>query len=868
MNSIVGSKFLRRTSAFIIVLLWSVVYSFSLPDNDKAGKRFVLEGNTPAFSSLSAAIRSAAQPHWQSLGPGCLSVSQIIVDPQRPSVVYAITQQGRVYKSSDGGANWQLAGEGLPAQPESEAALAIDPQRPSFLYLGLSSGVYRSTDGAATWTKLPPGPSGISILVASPADSLTLYAGCSEGALKSADGGKTWTGLGIAIHGVRTIAFDPQNPAVIYIGGYPASYPSVGAALWKSVDGGANWTGADAGIFLGSYQFVSSIAVDPKSSSIVYAGTYQGLYKSTDGGLSWICLYETEGQEKIVIDPQEPNTLYLAVDSIYVSQISPILLKSRDGGRSWALIMKGLEGASGFYDIALSGQEPNILWIGRAPLGISKTYDGGTTWYPSSAGLPSSGPVISLVLPPLAAAPIYVGTGVVFPLAGVFRSMTGGASWQIKNDGLNLFTLPVSSRNLVFLSGDPSSPAKLYAYVNEFVLKLPLTTTLYQSSDGGDHWSGLSSNGAYKYGLAVDPKNPSVLYAPSSQGVAKSSDGGSTWTDLNVPPASVLVIHPQTPALLFAGTKSAGVYVSTDAGANWTAVNSGLADLNILALALAENSPAVLYAGTASGMFQSSDEGAHWTAINNGLSNLVVKVIAVDPRFHSTIYAGTDGGGVFRSVDGGVNWTAFNAGLDNLTINCLGVDPSDSSRVYAGTNTGLFSTYDPPSISLSRNRMTFGAIAGGSGPRPQTVQIKNQGSGALQWTASATASWIQLLPGAGSGNGLLQVGVNPAALIAGKYAGLIQVSDPAADNSPQLIDIELNAYAQGTTAPPFGYFDTPLDGTTGISGSIPVTGWALDDIEVTGVKIYRDPVGAEPAGSCIYIGDAVFVEGSRSDVEV
>jgi hypothetical protein len=81
--------------------------------------------------------------------------------------------------------------------------------------------------------------------------------------------------------------------------------------------------------------------------------------------------------------------------------------------------------------------------------------------------------------------------------------------------------------------------------------------------------------------------------------------------------------------------------------------------------------------------------------------------------------------------------------------------------------------------------------------------------------------------------------------------------------------VTLKIYSAGTTSPPFGFFDTPVDGTTGITGAIPVTGWALDDIEVVKVDTWRDPVGSEPVHSngYVYIGDAVFVDGARPDVE-
>ena len=100
---------------------------------------------------------------------------------------------------------------------------------------------------------------------------------------------------------------------------------------------------------------------------------------------------------------------------------------------------------------------------------------------------------------------------------------------------------------------------------------------------------------------------------------------------------------------------------------------------------------------------------------------------------------------------------------------------------------------------------------------------------------------------------------------AGTYNGTITITDPNASNSPQTVNVTLKVYAAGNDQVPFGSFDTPVDGSI-VMSSIPVTGWALDDIEVESVKIYRDPVSGEGTNH-IYIGDAVFVEGARPDVE-
>ena len=81
--------------------------------------------------------------------------------------------------------------------------------------------------------------------------------------------------------------------------------------------------------------------------------------------------------------------------------------------------------------------------------------------------------------------------------------------------------------------------------------------------------------------------------------------------------------------------------------------------------------------------------------------------------------------------------------------------------------------------------------------------------------------------------------------------------------------VTFKVYTAGTTVAPYGVMDTPVDGTQGVVGSIGVTGWALDDIEVTKVDIWRDPMAGEPVhpNGLVYLGDAVFIAGVRPDVE-
>lgn len=170
-------------------------------------------------------------------------------------------------------------------------------------------------------------------------------------------------------------------------------------------------------------------------------------------------------------------------------------------------------------------------------------------------------------------------------------------------------------------------------------------------------------------------------------------------------------------------------------------------------------------------------------------------------------------------------------------------------------------TGDPPRIELNRSRLDFGGIPTGAVPPSQDFMITNTGGGTLDWSVTNNQTWLNCSPSSGTGSGSVSVSTDPTGLAEGTYNGTITISDPNASNSPQTLEVTLTVYSNGQTGGPFGQFSTPIDGTT-VSSSIPVSGWALDDIGVTSVKIYRGD-----AGNLVYIGDAVSVEGARPDVE-
>ncbi|MCP4157386.1 MAG: hypothetical protein GY757_57275 [bacterium] len=170
-----------------------------------------------------------------------------------------------------------------------------------------------------------------------------------------------------------------------------------------------------------------------------------------------------------------------------------------------------------------------------------------------------------------------------------------------------------------------------------------------------------------------------------------------------------------------------------------------------------------------------------------------------------------------------------------------------------------------PILSVSRNKLSFAAISGGSNPPTQEFRVSNAGTGALNWTAADGAAWLTCTPDSSSAGATVTASVDISGLAVGTYSASISISAPNADNSPHSIVIMLTVKSASQDIAPFGDFSSPDDGST-VSSSIPVTGWVLDDMGVESVKIYRDATAGEGTG-LIYIGDALFVEGARADIE-
>jgi hypothetical protein len=224
-------------------------------------------------------------------------------------------------------------------------------------------------------------------------------------------------------------------------------------------------------------------------------------------------------------------------------------------------------------------------------------------------------------------------------------------------------------------------------------------------------------------------------------------------------------------------------------------------------------------------------------------------------KLYST-YLGGSGAeyGISIAVSG--NGSAYVTGATNSTNfpTANAMQPTETGvqnafvSVISGTGQGT--------LSVNRKVLNYG-ISGSLITSPQTVLVTIANGAGVAWTATSNQSNITVSPASGIGTGTFQVSATLGA------SGTVTVTAAGAANSPQTIQVNV---ASVTPAPPFGSFDTPITGTTGVIGAIPVTGWALDNIEVTHVDIFREPNANETPGVLVFIGTAVFSADARPDV--
>jgi len=492
---------------------------------------------------------------------------------------------------------------------------------------------------------------------------------------------------------------------VIAVAGIPGSsttfyFGSVGGGVWQTTDAGVVWKPIFDGQPIAS---IGALAVAPSDPKVIYAGTGEsdirsnlssgdGVYKSTDGGQTWVNLGLRDSRQisRIVIDPQNANIVYVgALGYAYGPNTERGVYKSIDGGTNWTKVLN--QGPDlGVSDLAIATDDAKLLfattwrsyrppWSTYAPLdgpgsGLFRSRDTGQSWSRLTGnGLPDGdwGRTAVAVSPNGKRVYALISAS---KKPGLYRSDDGGDTWTIQNDDRRL-----TSRAWYFgnITVDPSNPDVVY---------LP-NVALYRSEDGGKTISIVrgAPGGDDYHQIWIDPKDSFRMILGTDQGATISLDYGQTWSSwYNQPTGQFyhVIADDQFPYTVY-GTQqdsgSAAVRSRTDSGQitprDWFPASGSESGY----IAPDPKDPNILYVSATYGdvtrfnlRTSFSQDITPWPLSNFGVEINARKyrdpwtpVLLISPFDKKTLYLGTQY--VMKTLDGGLHWEIISPDLTGST---------------------------------------------------------------------------------------------------------------------------------------------------------------------------------------------------------
>ena len=416
-----------------------------------------------------------------------------------------------------------LGGNGI----DQAFGIAVDAQGSAYITGTTTSFVFPTTPGAfnsevlngAFVTKLDP--TGSSLVYS------TFLSGIEPG---------TVVVSGSPVTTATAIAVDSSGNAHITGATTASDFPVVNplktsGIFFKTINAGSTWSNNNSAPTDG----LSCLAVAPSNPNVIYAGSFKGVYRSTDGGTTWtktstVNLPDNPSINALAVDPTNPSVVYAGSEGLF---------KTTDGGNNWNLNLPG----SIFRAIVFDPATPSTIYAGSSA-GLFRSTDNGNTWTGiNTLGFPTDRDILSMAIDPAAPSTIYVGTRG----HGLFKTSNGGSSWTAINNGIT---------------------------------------------------SGFGTNSGIVDDVVIDPANSATLYVNVVGTINKSTNGGNSWAPVNNINVGIGInAMVATPSTLYVGTVGRGVIKTTDGGISWTGVNDGLWTAQIRVLAVDPSNPATLYAG-------------------------------------------------------------------------------------------------------------------------------------------------------------------------------------------------------------------------------------------------------------------------------
>ncbi|MHB1223962.1 MAG: WD40/YVTN/BNR-like repeat-containing protein, partial [Gemmatimonadaceae bacterium] len=697
---------------------------------------------TAATAPDTAAFRAL---RWRNIGPmrGGRSVAVTGI-PGRPLTHFAGYTGGGVWRTDDAGQSWRNISDGWFGSG-SIGAIAIAPSDHNVIYVGTGEhavrgqsssygdGVYRSTDQGKSWTHLGlDATRQISAVRVHPDDPDVVYVAAQgdrwkgtpeRGIYRSTDGGASWTLVlkgENATSGASDLSMDPSNPRILYAAfwdnqrvPWQVRSGGAGSGIWKSTDGGDSWTRLSQGLpkLMGKI----GVAVSPADPERVYAiveAEKGGLFRSDDAGRSWRLLSDDRLIQsrswyymKVVADPANADVVWVlnapvlrSIDGGRTFQTVPathgdnhslwidptdsrVMINgndggasvSLDGGKSWST--QDNQPTAQFYHVAVDDAFPFRLYSGQqdnSSVMISSRGQGGRIdvrdWR-DGPGCESANIGVS------ARNPRYVYGGCYQGIIDELDLETGLSREIMPWPALNL-TEPTDRTRYRF---NWTAPIVVSEHDDDVLYHGG--NVLFRTSDRGQSWTPISPDltrddstrqgwggtpitnegaGGEVYGtiyvIHESPHDARTIYVGTDDGLVQvTRDGGTTWT--NVTPREMtdglvneIEVSPHDPATVYLafrrdrlGDPTPHVFRSTDYGRSWTRLVDGLpAGEPVRVVREDTERRGLLYAGTETGVYVSWDSGAHWQPAP--LTFPVVPVTDLEVR-HGALIAATEGRG-------------------------------------------------------------------------------------------------------------------------------------------------------------------------------------------------------------------------------
>lgn len=537
---------------------------------------------------------------------------------------------------------------------------------------------------------------------------------------------------------VVAVAGDPVNAEVFYFG-------STGGGVWKTTDGGLYWQNVSDRFF--KRASVGAIAVALSDPNVIYVGMGEtcvrgnvshgdGVYKSTDGGKTWmhLGLEDTRHVGSVCIHPHNPDLVYIAaLGHAHGPDKERGIYRSQDGGKTWEQVLFRSEDV-GAHALELDPHNPRILYaafwrVRRLPHGLEsggegcglfKSTDGGDTWteITRKPGLPT-GIIgkIGIAVSPARADRVWAT--IEAEDGAIFRSDEGGEKWERLSEDRDLRKRPWYYQHLC---ADPQDPETVWV----------LNEACHKSIDGGRTFFHVAAPHGDHHALWIDPRHPQRLILGNDGGACVSFNGGESWTSLyNQPTAELyhVTTDNQVPYRVY-GAQQDNSTISLPSRSQLAAIT--LADYYEVGggesgyIAVRPDDPNIVYAGSYLGYLTRYDHRTGQTrditiwpeaALGWPARDLKYRFqwtfpVLLSPHDPHVLYA--TGNHVFRSTDEGSSWEVISPDLtrndkskmepsggpitkDNVgtehygTIFAFAESPITRGLLWAGSDDGLVS---------------------------------------------------------------------------------------------------------------------------------------------------------------------------------